>query len=169
MSSIILFSVLLPGLNTSARKRYNYVSGYSPRKSCFQMYDMLYNDFLSSTDTLRVYSGENMIFSSEKDGLLPLVEYLDIPDRPENVVIMDRVTGNAAALLSVLAGCTEIYSPLGSEIATGTLDKYTIPYHFEETVPYIQRPNSEEMCPMEKLSLNKEPEEFYQAFLEMRK
>ncbi|UCC17464.1 MAG: DUF1893 domain-containing protein [Dehalococcoidales bacterium] len=133
------------------------------------MYETLYDDFLSSPDTLRVYSDENLLFSSEKDGLLPLVEYLDTSDRPENVVIMDRVTGNAAALLSVLAGCTEVYSPLGSEIATGTLDKYSIAYQFEETVPYIQRPNSEEMCPMEKLSLEKEPEEFYQAFLEIRK
>ena len=82
---------------------------------------------------------------------------------------MDKVTGNAAALLSILAGSTEIHSPLGSEIAAGTLDKYSVTYHFGETVPYIQRPNSEEMCPMEKLSLEKDPEEFYQAFLEIRK
>ena len=133
------------------------------------MYETLYDDFISSTDTLRVYTDGKLLFSSEKDGLLPLVEYLDTSDRLENVVIMDRVTGNAAALLSVLAGCIEIYSPLGSEIATGTLDKYSIPYHFGETVPYIQRPNSEQMCPMEKLSLEKDSEEFYKAFLEIRK
>jgi hypothetical protein len=133
------------------------------------MNDTLYNDFLSGKDTLRVYSDESLLFSSEKDGILPLIEYLDTSDRSDNVVIMDKVTGNAAALLSVLAGCTQIYSPLGSEIAAGTLDKYSVAYHFGETVPYIQRPNSEEMCPMEKLSLEKDPEEFYQAFLEIRK
>ncbi|UCD09945.1 MAG: DUF1893 domain-containing protein [Dehalococcoidales bacterium] len=133
------------------------------------MYDTLYDDFLSSKDTLRVYSDGNLLFASEKDGLLPLVEYLDNSDSPDNVVIMDRVTGNAAALLSVLAGCTEIYSTLGSEIAARTLDNYSIAYHFGETVTYIQRPNSEEMCPMEKLSLEKNPQEFYQAFLDIRK
>ncbi|MBN2076849.1 MAG: DUF1893 domain-containing protein [Dehalococcoidales bacterium] len=133
------------------------------------MNDTLYNDFVSSTDTLRVYSDENLLFSSEKDRLIPLIEYLETPDRSDNAVIIDRVTGNAAALLSILAGCAEIYSPLGSEIAVGTLDKYGITYHFGETVPYIQRPDSEEMCPMEKLSLEKDPEEFYQAFLEIRK
>jgi len=133
------------------------------------MYDTLYKEFISTTDTLRVYSKEHLLYSSGKDGLLPLVDYLDTSDRPGEVVIMDKVTGNAAALLSILAGCTEIYSPLGSKIAIGTLDKYSITYHFEETVPYIQRPNSEEMCPMEKLSLEKDPEEFYQAFLEIRK
>jgi hypothetical protein len=135
----------------------------------FFMYDTLYDDFLSSTDTLRVYSDENLLFSSEKDRLIPLVEYLKTPDRPGKVVIMDRVTGNAAALLSILAGCTVIYSPLGSDIAAGTLEKYSITYHFGEIVPYIQRQDSEEMCPMEKLSLEKDPEEFYKAFLEIRK
>ena len=133
------------------------------------MYKNLYKEFISSPDTLRVYSCGTLLFFSEKDGLLPLVEYLDTPNRPDNVVIMDRVTGNAAALLSVIAGSTEIYSPLGSNIATGTLDKYSITYHFGDTVPYIRRPNSEEMCPMEKLSLEKTPEEFYKAFLEIRK
>jgi hypothetical protein len=133
------------------------------------MYDILYDNFISSTDTLRIYFDEDLLFSSEKDRLLPLVEYLDTSDRPGNVVIMDKVTGNAAALLSVLAGCTEIYSPLGSDIAAGTLVKYSIPYHFGETVPYIQRPDSEEMCPMEKLSLEKDSEEFYQALLEIIK
>jgi hypothetical protein len=133
------------------------------------MNDTLYDDFLSSTDTLRVYSNENLLFSSEKDRLIPLVEYLETPDRPDNVVVMDRVTGNAAALLSILAGCTEIYSPLASEIAVSTLKKHSVAYHFEDTAPYIQRPDSEEMCPMEKLSLGKDPEEFYQALLEIRK
>jgi hypothetical protein len=133
------------------------------------MYETLYDNFLSSTDTLRVYLDGDLLFSSEKDRLLPLVEYLDTSDRPGNVIIMDKVTGNAAALLSVLADCIEIYSPLGSEIAAGTLVNYSIPYHFGETVPYIQRPDSEEMCPMEKLSLDKDPEGFYQALLEIIK
>jgi hypothetical protein len=133
------------------------------------MYNNLYEDFISSADTLRVYLDEALLFSSEKDGLLPLVEYLGASTQPDNVVIMDRVTGNAAALLSVLAKSIEIYSPLGSKIAVTTLRKYSITYHFGETVPYIQKPNSQEMCPMEKLSLEKNPEEFYQAFLEIRK
>ena len=96
------------------------------------MYHNLYEEFISSTDTLRVYSDGKLSFSSEKDGLLPLVEYLDTSTQPDQVVIMDRVTGNAAALLSVLARSTEIYSPLGSMIAADTLDKYSITYHFGE-------------------------------------
>ena len=70
--------------------------------------------------------------------------------------------GNAAALLSVEAHCQEIYSPLGSELATKTLDRYGIKYHLIEIVPYIQSSDRQDMCPMEKLSLDKVPEEFYQ-------
>ncbi|MBU2608091.1 MAG: DUF1893 domain-containing protein, partial [Chloroflexi bacterium] len=57
----------------------------------------------------------------------------------------------------------EVYSPLGSQLAVETLDRYGIKYHLSEIVPYIQKPNQEDMCPMEKLSQHKEPEEFYRA------
>ena len=71
--------------------------------------------------------------------------------------------GNAAALLAILAGCSQVYSPLGSKIAIGTLNKYSIGYHILEIVPYIKRTDGQGMCPMEELSLNKEPAEFYEA------
>jgi len=47
-------------------------------------------------------------------------------------------------------------------VATKALDKYGIRYHLTEIVPYIQKSNREEMCPMEALSIGKEPEDFYQ-------
>jgi hypothetical protein len=66
-------------------------------------------------------------------------------------------------LLAVKAGCQEIYSPLGSQLATTTLDKYDINYHFSKIVPYVIRNDGQDMCPMEKLSLDKNPEQFYLA------
>jgi len=77
--------------------------------------------------------------------------------------------GNAAALLSVKAGCQEVYSPLGSKLAIQTLGNYHIEYHFTEVVPYIRRPNQQGMCPMEELSLSKSPEEFYAALRQRAK
>ena len=71
--------------------------------------------------------------------------------------------GNAAALLSVKAGCQEVYSPLGSELAIRTLVNYHIKYHLTKVVPYIQKPNQQGMCPMEELSISKSPQEFYEA------
>ena len=125
------------------------------------MYARLFNRFLTGSDTLQVYKGSKLLFASNKDRLLPLLEYIDRFAHYHQVVIFDKIMGNAAALLAVKASCREVYSPLGSQLAIKTLDKYHIKYHLTETVPCIQKANGEDMCPMEKLSMNREPEEFY--------
>jgi len=128
------------------------------------MYTDFFNEFLTSGDTLRIYEENQLIFSSTKDRLLPLLEYIDrFAPYHQQVVIFDKIMGNAAALLSVMASCQEAYSPLGSQLSVKTLDKYGIKYNITEIVPYIQKPNGEDMCPMEELSINKEPEEFYEV------
>jgi len=130
------------------------------------MYARLFDEFLASDDTLRVYDRDQLIFVSSKDRLLPLLEYLDrFASDHQQVVIFDKIMGNAAALLAVKADCQEVYSPLGSQFAIKTLDKYGIKYHLSKIVPCIQRADGEDMCPMEKLSLDKEPEEFYEVML----
>lgn len=126
------------------------------------MYARLFNRFLTGSDTLQVYKGSKLLFASNKDRLLPLLEYINRFAHYHQVVIFDKIMGNAAALLAVKASCREVYSPLGSQLAIKTLDKYHIKYHLSETVPRIQKPNGEDMCPMEKLSTNREPEEFYE-------
>jgi hypothetical protein len=120
--------------------------------------------FLASDDTLRIYDDKKLLFSSKKDRLLPLMEYIahyEIGQKP--VVIYDKIMGNAAALLVVKANAGEVYSPLGSELAVKTLDRHSIKYHLTKTVPYILRDDGKELCPMEQLSIDKEPEEFYQV------
>ncbi|MFC1928534.1 DUF1893 domain-containing protein [Chloroflexota bacterium] len=134
------------------------------------MYADLFNKFLVSGDTLRVYKDKELLFSSSKDRLLPLLEYIDrITPHHQQVVILDKIVGNAAALLAVKAGCQEIYSPLGSQFAIKTLEKYGIKCHLTKTVPHIQKPDGQDMCPMEKLSLDKGPEEFYQVMRNITK
>jgi len=131
------------------------------------MYQRLFQQFTTSGDTLRVYQGDKLVFSSRKDRLLPLMEYLGgCAAKHTGVVIFDKIIGNAAALLAVKTGCREAFSPLGSELAVQTLERYRVAYHFTRTVPTIQRADGEGMCPMEKLSTGKEPEEFYQIMLQ---
>jgi len=130
--------------------------------SIIEMYAHLFSKFLTSNDTLHVYEGSKLLFASNKGRLIPLVEYIDRSTPCQRqVVIFDKIIGNAAALLCVKANCREVYSPLGSELATETLDKHGIKYHFSNIVPCIQNSSGEGMCPMESLSINKEPEEFY--------
>ncbi len=133
------------------------------RTTSLQRYTPLFNEFLLSSDTLRVYKDEKLLYSSNKDRLLPLLEYIDrFASYHQQVVIFDKIMGNAAALLSVRASCQEVYSPLGSQLAVKTLGKYGIKYHFAEVIPYIQKADGEDMCPMEELSIDKEPQEFYE-------
>jgi len=128
----------------------------------------LFSQFLVSNDKLRVYRGDRLIFTSSRDGLLSLLEYIDkFSPYEKDVTVFDRVVGNAAALLLRRIFCREVYSLLGSELAVRTLRCFGIGYHFTEIVPYIQNHSQDDMCPMEKLSLSKSPEEFYEACLSL--
>ncbi len=128
----------------------------------------LFSEFLVSNNTLRVYKEDRLIFASSKDRLLPLLEYIDkFAPYEKDVTVFDRVVGNAAALLLKKLFCHQIYSPLGSELAVKTLNSFGIGYQFTETVPYIQNHTHQDMCPMEKLSMNKSPEAFYEACLSL--
>ena len=123
-----------------------------------------YDEFLRSDDTLQVYADSKLVFSSKKERLVALLEYIDsLSVNHQGVIIWDKVVGNAAALLSIKAGCWELHSPLASRLAVITLDKYGILHHFGNIVSFIRRADGKGMCPMEKLSLDKEPEEFYTA------
>ena len=123
-----------------------------------------FEKFLASGDSLQIYEDSKIIFNSSKSGLLPLLEYIDkLSSYHRQVKIFDKIMGNGSALLSVLTNCQKVYSPLGSQLAINTLDKYEISYHIKNIVPYIRKTPRGEMCPMEKLSLHKDPEEFYTA------
>ncbi|MFC2050731.1 DUF1893 domain-containing protein [Chloroflexota bacterium] len=127
------------------------------------MYKPLFDEFLTSNNTLRVYEDGKLIFASDKDRLLPLMEYIGkFASNHRDVVIFDKIMGRAAALLCIKANCREVYSPLGSKLAQKVLEGKDIKYHLSQIVPYIQKPNQKDMCPMETLSLDKDPEEFYQ-------
>jgi len=124
-----------------------------------------FQDFIESSDTLQVYREGDLVFSSDKDRVAALLEYIDSPGPTHGPsVIFDKIMGNAAALLAVLAGAQEVYSPLGSQLGIDTLERHHIKYHLTRVVPYIQKePDKEEMCFMERLSTGKGPDEFYQA------
>ncbi len=122
----------------------------------------LYRDFLASADTLRLYRDGALAFASAKERLLPLYEYLNAGGELPPVVVFDKIMGNAAALLTVLARGHEVFSPLGSQLGIATLEAKGIAYHLDKTVPFILRPDGVNMCPMEELSIGKTPQEFYE-------
>ena len=132
------------------------------------MNDALYQQFMVSGDTLWVLSGNNRVFSSRKDFLVPLLEYIQQPVlQHTEVTVFDRIMGNAAALLSIKAFAKDVWSPKGSEYALNTLRKVNIEFHIDEIVPFIQARDGVNMCPMEKLSISRSfsPDEFYKEVL----
>ena len=133
------------------------------------MYETLFEDFLLHSDVLRVYDDGKLIYKSSEKMLLPLLRYIkEHVMRNHGVVVFDKIAGNAAALLLVIARCKEVYSPIASKPAVTTLDQYHIKHHFLEVVPFIQKAGTEEICPMEKMSLNSpSPENFYQKLKDL--
>lgn len=126
-----------------------------------------FDEFRESGDTLRVYKDGRLLFASDGERLLPLVEYIQrFEPHQRDVIVFDRVTGNAASLLLTRISCRRVHSDLGSRLAAETLRDHGIDYEFEETVPYIENNRRDGMCPMEELSLDSTPDEFYRTLLE---
>jgi hypothetical protein len=129
-----------------------------------------FDEFVKSPDTVRVFKGEKLIFSSREPRLLPLLEYARrFAPYEKGVTVCDRVVGNAAALLLKKILCGEVYSPLGSEAAIKTLDSFGIKYHFTAVVDCIMDDTRQNMCPMEKMAMGKTAEEFYQLMSNPKK
>ena len=118
--------------------------------------------FLKSSDAIWVISPAGIIFQSQQRGIAPLLCYIEQTPAPDEVVILDKVTGNAAALLMKKACCREVFSPIGSEMAAETLKDFGIVCHFTQTVPYIINREGSGKCPFETMSTGKSPDEFYE-------
>ena len=130
------------------------------------MNNQLFHQFLEGQDTLCVLEGNDKIFTSQREALIPLLEYIDnFSHLHPQVTILDKTVGNAAALLAIKADAIKVYSPLGSQLAADTLSRYNREYRFTETVPFIRSLDGRDMCPMEKLSLSEDmsPDRFYKA------
>jgi hypothetical protein len=80
-------------------------------------------------------------------------------------VIFDKIVGQAVAFLAAYLKAQEVYGVTGSKLATAALEKFRISFYFQETVPNIMNKDQTDLCPMEKLSFDKSPEEFYNCLV----
>ena len=122
-----------------------------------------FESFLKSGDTIRIISPDGKVFRSQRKGISPLLSYIEqnCPHMDE-VVILDKVTGNAAALLMKKALCREVFSAIGSKLAAETLEVFGIASYFMKTVPHIINRGGNGRCPFEEMSIGKSPDEFYE-------
>lgn len=114
-----------------------------------------------SGDTLAVLKDGEVVFHSQERGLKPLYGlYKTRPELLKGALVADRVTGKAAAVLSVVCGAEEVYSDLISDHALQVLEAGGVRASYGEKVPYIVNRTQTGMCPMEALVLDADtPEE----------
>lgn len=141
--------------------------------------DKEFKKFSISNFTLEVWSQEDLIFRSKKEGIAGLIDFIkkygrrhknptlgknlvsSHTFRNKNLIVFDRVVGNAAALLFSYLKIRKVYGVLGSSLAQKTLKKFRIKFYFKKTIPNILNKDRNDLCPLEKASLLKKPEEFY--------
>ena len=67
----------------------------------------------------------------------------------QNLVLVDKVIGKAALLLSSLIGIQDIYTPLASSVAMDSASLHNVSLYAESVVPFIKNRDNTGMCPLE--------------------
>lgn len=88
-------------------------------------------------------------YISDRDGISPLVGFLDSGESMAGGVAADRIVGRAAALLLLLAGVREVWGGVMSEGAAALLASGGIVFGYGALVPHIINRAGTGICPME--------------------
>lgn len=104
---------------------------------------------------LMILKGGNLLYSSKKDGMTPLLEAIELfgLQRLKNSVVADKIVGKASALLISYFKASEVYSRLLSRSAIKVLEKHEIKYSYERAVDNIRNKEDTGICPFEKVVL----------------
>ncbi len=91
--------------------------------------------------TLRLYAGDEVIFSSDRHWLHPLFDldafFAQSGQDPARTRLVDRITGRAAAFLMARLRIPELHSQLLSRRAIPILERCDIHYSCDELVDQI--------------------------------
>lgn len=113
---------------------------------------------------LLVYSGGELVFSSDKNGIVPLMDAIDAVSGEGlgDLVTADRIVGKAAVLLNVYLGAGEVHAMLISAGAKELLSDRGIPFVFREETDAIKMRDGVIFCPFERMVQDvSDPEEAY--------
>ena len=91
--------------------------------------------------TLRLFDGDNVIFSSEKHWLHPLFDleafFAQGGQDPARTRLVDRITGRAAAFLVARLGIPELHTLILSRRAIPVLERHGVHFHCGEEVDRV--------------------------------
>jgi hypothetical protein len=113
-----------------------------------------YLDKLEETGmNLLVFSGEEVVYSSDKKGITPLIEAIEVigGEGLGDLITADRIVGKAAALLNIYLEAQEVHAMLISAGAKGLLLERSIPFEFREETDAIKMKDGVIFCPFERM------------------
>lgn len=124
----------------------------------------------SGNYTCIAFDENGLYYSSYKQGIVPLAELCEKNTACRKLYIGDKVTGKAAALLTVKCGAQMLYTGVITNDALDVLIEHGIDIEYEKKVPHIKNRTGTGKCPMELLAKDVVfPAEMYdmiKAFLE---
>lgn len=123
--------------------------------------------FKKTTWTFIVIKNGQIVYRSKKEGLRPLIFCLKYKkDILRGATVYDKIIGRAAAYLMIYGRAKNVMTPVISRSALKEFQKYKMPVQYRKTTGKIMNRRGDDLCPMEKLSKNKNPDEFARIMLE---
>ena len=99
--------------------------------------------------TCRILRGETEVFSSEQNGIAPLISIIDGGLDVTGCTAYDKIVGKAAALLYVLMGVKCVHAGILSEAGESVLKANGIEVTGDTVVEKIINRTGDGICPME--------------------
>jgi hypothetical protein len=91
----------------------------------------------------------NQLYTSNKSGVAPLLDWLDQNIDLSNFSVADKIVGKASAMLLILSGVSNVYAPIMGKSALAILTEYKIEASTDNLTEYIVNRNKNGPCPME--------------------
>ena len=124
--------------------------------------DLIKHKLLSENLTCVISDNKEIIFTSKKRGVTPLIDFINSLKIKDNYYLADKVIGKAAALLCIKAGIMYVTTIVISTPAKIIFQKNAITFEFETEVLAISNRENTGLCPMEHLSKGiATPDEMY--------
>lgn len=92
---------------------------------------------------------EQTVYTSTKNGISPILDFIDSKTDLNNFSAADKIVGKAAAMLFIIAGVSEIYAEVMSNSAVEILKKYNIAFSYKVLTDKIINRKGNGICPME--------------------
>jgi len=106
-------------------------------------------ELLSAGDYTCVLCRSDSIFTDNRRGVRPLLEFLESGHNFHGYCAADKVIGKAAAFLYVLLGVQAVYARVISSPAISVLSHHGIDLTFDVQVPAIENRTKTGLCPIE--------------------